>query len=113
MNTIGVFLRVALFLISKKQQLTQITIYCRNFENYVNFPFRLFEYFANNATNQELIQYLGKPLEVGGDEYSKYLGYIKPWCKFKMNECSINFDFDEEKRIQSIHITKANNNEKS
>lgn len=94
----------------KKKQLTQISIYCENFENYIFFPFELFKNFKNNATSQEILEYFGKPLETGGDEHSKYLGYIKPWWKFKINGCSINFEFNKEKRVQSIHITKTNHN---
>lgn len=57
-----------------------------------------------SSTRTEIVEILGEPQEVGGDEKHPSHGYVWPWIKYHRADCQLRFEFQKSGALRMLSI---------
>lgn len=62
---------------------------------------------TQSSTRADIVQILGEPQAVGGDEKHAVFGYVWPWIKYYRTECQLRFEFQKSGALRRLSIMEA------
>ncbi len=89
------FFQTGMLIGFRKKYLNHIQFFCKEKDNYSIYYGKLLNGIDFQYTEKMVIELLGKPLKVGGNEQSPFLGYVNGWILYHMTHYSLHFEFNK------------------
>ena len=89
------FFQTGMLIGFRKKYLNHIQFFCKEKDNYSIYHGKLLNGIDFQYTEKMVIELLGKPLKVGGNEQSPFLGYVNRWILYHMTHYSLHFEFNK------------------
>ena len=89
------FFQTGMLIGFRKKYLNHIQFFCKEKDNYSIYYGKLLNGIDFQYTEKMVIELLGKPLKVGGNEQSPFLGYVNRWILYHMTHYSLHFEFNK------------------
>ncbi|WP_133052179.1 hypothetical protein [Gilliamella apis] len=89
------FFQTGMLIGFRKKYLNHIQFFCKEKDNYSIYYGKLLNGIDFQYTEKMVIELLGKPLKVGGNVQSPFLGYVNRWILYHMTHYSLHFEFNK------------------